>query len=461
MLNEAKSRIAGKKIVTLLLLISLYKTVTGQNVGIGTNAPSASAQLDVSSTNKGVLLPRITTAQRKAIVSPEQGLMVFDSDKRTIMIYEGTRWGQLVYKDSEQAETVSRKDSAGHFSDRFGTSVAMSGDYVIAGSPYADNGANTDQGAAIIFHRVNGNWVQQARLLAADGAVNDRFGISVSINGNYALVGAYQKDGAGADTSRGAAYVFLRTGNVWTQQAKLLASDGAANDHFGYSVSIYGDNIIVGAPDDNVGANTDQGSIYFFSRNGTLWQQDIRLSTPGILNHHGYSVAMGSNHAIAGAPGNSSAHIYIKGASIWSLTSSFTKTNDFGSAVSIDGETAAVGNPTYTGAVYVFVRNTSGFWTEQASIDSPQPQPEDNFGIAVCLKGNQLLIGSPSNISGSGLPGNAFLFTRTGTSWAYTRRVDDSSPNAYAQFGNSVAFDGFNLAIGAHLQSQVYFINIE
>jgi hypothetical protein len=450
-----------KRMAVLVTLLAACQGMVAQNVGIGTTTPNTSAILDIQSSNKGALFPRVTTAQRKAIASPEPGLMVFDTDKRTIMIFEGTRWGQLVYKDSEQVETYSRKDSAGNLGDHFGTCVAMNGDYVIVGSPYADNGSNTDQGAVVIFHRVNGTWVQQARILAADGAVNDQFGFSVSIDSNYAVVGAYKKDGIGTDTGRGAAYVFVRTGNAWTQQAKLQAADGAANDHFAYSVGISGGNIIAGTPDDNLGANADQGSIYFFSRNGVLWQQDIRLTLSGAFNHLGYSVAINGIYAIAGAPGNSSAHMYIKGATGWSLTSSFTKTNEFGAAVSIDGHTAAVGNPTFYGNVFVFTRNGFGIWTEQALIISPQQQTEDNFGISVCVRGNQLLIGSPSNLAGNGSPGNAFIFTRTGTSWTNTKRVDDSSPSAYGQFGNSVALDGFNLAIGAHWQNQVYFLNLE
>jgi FG-GAP repeat len=454
-----------KRSTFFILFIIACHWLQAQSVGIGTTTPHASAQIDVSSTNKGVLLPRITTAQRKAITSPEQGLMVFDTDKRTIMIYEGTRWGQLVYKDSEQAETVRRKDSSGQVSDRLGASVAMSGDYAIAGCPYADNGANTDQGAAIIFERVNGNWVQKAKVWAADGAVNDLFGFSVSISGDYAVVGAYQKDGIGTDTSRGAAYVFVRTGNVWTQQAKLLASDGAANDHFGYSVGISGDNIIIGTPDDNLGANADQGSVYFFSRNGTLWQQDIRLTTSGAFNHFGYSVAISNIYAIVGSPGNSSAIVYVKGTPNWSAISSFTKAGEFGTAVSIDGETAAVGNPnsSATGIVYVFARGAFGIWTEQAFFDSPSPQNDDQFGISVSLNdnGNELLVGSPSTAYGSGGPGTAFIFKRTGVNWGYSRKVDDSSPVSYGRFANSVAFYGFNLVIGAQIQGEIHFLNLE
>jgi FG-GAP repeat len=454
----------------IILFIATHKMALSQSIGIGTTSPNASAQLDITSTTKGTLLPRMTTAQRKAIANPEPGLMVFDTDKRTIMIYEGIRWGQLAYKDSDQmTETIMRKDSLGQVNDRLGASVAIDGEYAIAGSPFADNGATDDQGTAFIFHRINGTWIQEAKLLAADGAAYDLFGYSVSISGNYAVVGAYQKDGAGTDTSRGAAYVFFRTGNVWAQQAKLTAADGLANDHFGYSVGISYDNIIVGAPDDNVGAAADQGSVYFYSRNGTAWQQDIRLSSSGAGNHLGFSVSISSFYAIASAPGNSSASVYINGIPTWAGVSGFTRFGAFGSAVSINGETAAVGdysNNQSQGIVYVFIKGAFGIWTEQTFLYGSSPQPEDAFGFSVSVKGDQLLVGSPATVYAANQPpGSAFLFTRTGTIWTYKRKIEDSSPQAVGQFGNSVAIDGFNMIIGAHFNSsrrgEVHFLNLE
>ncbi|MES2777569.1 MAG: hypothetical protein V4722_25545 [Bacteroidota bacterium] len=462
-----------KKLLSLWIGLISGICLMAQSVGIGTTTPDPSAVLDINSSKKGALLPRMTTAERKAIEGPEPGLMVFDTDKRTIMIFEGTRWGQLVYRDSEQmTETISRIDTSGQSLDKLGTSVAISGEYAIAGSPYADNGANADQGAAIIFHRENGSWVQQAKIRASDGAAGDLFGFSVSISGDYVVVGAYQKDGTGTDTSRGAAYVFLRTGNSWTQQARIMASDGAANDHFGYSVGISVDNIIVGAPDDNVGAEADQGSVYFYHRNNTVWSQDIRLNSSGsgAYNHLGFSVSISSIYAIAGSPGNSAAYIFFRGIPTWSIVGGFIKFGAFGSSVSINGETAVVGNyaalnangDVNVGLVYVFVRGNLGVWVEQAFIQNPANHEEDKFGFSVTVFGNTMLVGAPAGSAQPALPGTVYLYTKFGTTWGFTRKIDDSSPQSYGQFGKSVAMDGFNLIVGANInKGEVHFLNLE
>ena len=119
--------------------------------------------------------------------------------------------------------------------DFFGCSDSIRGDYAIAGADYDDDkGANS--GSAYIFRWDGTAWVQQQKLLASDGAAGDCFGGSVSISGDLAIVGAY-----GDDSDRGSAYIFKRDGTTWVQQQKLIASDGAAKDYFGYPVSISGD----------------------------------------------------------------------------------------------------------------------------------------------------------------------------------------------------------------------------
>jgi hypothetical protein len=113
------------------------------------------------------------------------------------------------------------------------------------------------------FQRSGNTWTQQAKLTASDGSAYDYFGYSVSISGDYALIGA-PYDFIGANTNQGSAYIFQRSGSTWTQQAHLTASDGSAIDFFGISVSISGDYVLIGAYMDDIGTNTDQGSSYFF-----------------------------------------------------------------------------------------------------------------------------------------------------------------------------------------------------
>ncbi len=128
----------------------------------------------------------------------------------------------------------------GESDDEFGNSVSISGDTIIIGSRYDDIGANLAQGSAYVFVRSRATWFLQQKLIASGGADYDYFGFSVAISGETAVVGAYRDD-VGANSNQGSAYVFVRGGATWTQQQKLTASDGAADDGFGYSVAISGD----------------------------------------------------------------------------------------------------------------------------------------------------------------------------------------------------------------------------
>ena len=164
-----------------------------------------------------------------------------------------------------------------------------------------DVGARADQGSAYVFTRSGTVWTQQAKLTAADGTANDSFGISVAISGDTALVGAYTDD-VGGNILQGSAYIFTRSGTNWTQQQKLTASDGAANDRFGFSVALSGGTALVGAWLDDVGANANQGSAYVFKRLGTLWteQQRLTASDGEASDTFGYSVVLSGDTAIIG-----------------------------------------------------------------------------------------------------------------------------------------------------------------
>ena len=161
-----------------------------------------------------------------------------------------------------------------------------------------DNGTNS--GSAYVFKRAGASWAQETKLLPSDGATIDVFGISVSISGDYAVVGAHRDRDNGSFS--GSAYVFKRTDVTWTQEAKLLPSDGAADDQFGISVSISGDYAVVGAQEnDDNGSNS--GSAYLFKRSGTSWAQETKLlaSDGAAADEFGRSVSISGDYAVVGA----------------------------------------------------------------------------------------------------------------------------------------------------------------
>jgi len=144
-------------------------------------------------------------------------------------------WGQCEQKLTALDATAN---------DLFGRSVSVSGDTALVGA-YQDDDAGSGSGSAYVYIRSGVVWSLQQKLTASDAAAGDFFGFSVSVSGDTALVGAYGNDDAG-DTS-GSAYVYVRSGGVWTQQQKLTASDAAVQDYFGSSVSVSGDTTVVGA----------------------------------------------------------------------------------------------------------------------------------------------------------------------------------------------------------------------
>ncbi len=200
----------------------------------------------------------------------------------------------------EQTAKLTAADGGGQ--DFFGISVAISGDTAIVGAFLDDVGANANQGSAYIFVRSGTTWSQQQKLTAADGAAEDVFGVSVAISGETAIVGANEDD-VGANGNQGSAYVFVRSGTTWSQQQKLTAADGAAEDVFGVCVAISGETAIVGANEDDVGANGNQGSAYIFVRSGTTWSQQQKLTaSDGVVeDFFGVSVAISGDTAIVGA----------------------------------------------------------------------------------------------------------------------------------------------------------------
>src|ERR1043166_3360199 len=189
---------------------------------------------------------------------------------------------------SEQAHPVA---SDAHPSAVFGFSMAISGDTAIVGAP--DEPSGTRPGAAYVFTRNGSVWMQQQKLTASDAAAQDQFGISVSISGDTVIVGSYQDDNT-RGMNAGSAYVFTRNGTVWTQQQKLTAADGADDDNFGDSVSISGDTAIVGAYFDDTAAGFNVGSAYVFTRGGTVWtqQQKLTASDGAEIDIFGTSVAI-------------------------------------------------------------------------------------------------------------------------------------------------------------------------
>jgi hypothetical protein len=224
-------------------------------------------------------------------------------------------------------ETAKLTASDGALDDQLGHSVAVSDDTVVVGAWFDNVGPNANQGSAYVFVKPGGGWVsatETAKLTASDGAGNDRFGQSVAASGDTAVVGAYFDDHA-ANANQGSAYVFVKPGGGWvsaTETAKLTASDGAADDRLGQSVAVSGDTVVVGAYFDDVGTNANQGSAYVFVKPDGGWAsgtetEKLTASDGAAGDLFGTSVAVSGETVVVGADGangdRGAAYVFLEG----------------------------------------------------------------------------------------------------------------------------------------------------
>jgi cysteine-rich repeat protein len=362
---------------------------------------------------------------------------------------------------SEQ-QKLTALDGAG--GDLFGSAVSLSVDTAMIGA-FQDDDNGTDSGSAYVFTRSGAVWTQQQKLLASDGEAVDRFGFSVAVAGDTLVVGAPLDDDLG--TNAGATYAFVRSGSVWSEQQKLLASDGEAEDQFGYSVGLSGDTAAVGARlDDDNGVNG--GAVYAFFRTGSVWSEQGKMhgSSSSQSENFGTAVAISGDAVLGGAPMGyrpGISYMYERVGSVWSAEAKIypedagASDEYFGNAVSISGDTAVIGAPSYddglltnSGAAYVFVRSGS-VWTEQQELLASDATANDQFGIAVSISGNTVVVGSAGDDDNGSSSGSAYVFTRTGAVWSEQQKLLAWDGVLGDQLGHAVSLFGDTAVIGALL----------
>ncbi|MBL8857097.1 MAG: hypothetical protein JNL28_01150 [Planctomycetes bacterium] len=413
-------------------------------------------------------------------------------------------------------------------SARLGPAVAVSGDTVVVGSysePSACAGVNCipstvgtllSSGAAYVFVRQGNGWALQAYLKASNPGQDDIFGSAIAISGDTLVIGAEREASAATgingnqlDNSApqaGAAYVFVRVGGTWSQQAYLKASNTLTFTNFGRAVAISGDTIVIGAHMERsnaTGVNGNQldtsmlqsGAAYVFERTGSVWAQTayLKASNTNAGDNFGDSVAVDADTIVVGARledsaatgvnGNGAdnsltdsgaAYVFKRQGSVWSgpdylKPSNPSDTSYFGDEVGISRDSIVIGSPFhpgagggFAGAAYVFVRST-GTWSEQGYLTPAISDGYDRFGHSVSITGDRVLVGTPfpgGTASGiDGIPisgaarfsGAAYEFNRVGQSWVQMHYIKSTSNQTNGRFGSHVrtAEDtGVVLAVG-------------
>ena len=289
----------------------------------------------------------------------------------------------------------------GELADMFGISVDIAGDYIVVGS-YQAVGVTGNTGAAYIFWNNGTSWEQQAKVFANDGESADNLGKSIAISGDYMVAGADNKD-----FGTGAAYVFHRENTTWSQVAKLIEPDGEMNDYFAHSVDISGDYIVAGAWQNNaVGSNS--GAVYVFKNNSSVWEYDNKLTAEDAVvdDGFGYSVSVSGNYIIAGAHGDDgskgSAYIFYNNSGEWTqqakiISDDGNSEDFFGKSVSISGDYAIVGaqrndaSKSEEGAAYLYVRN-GNYWSQQEKFTASDANDTGLFGYCVTIENDFALV---------------------------------------------------------------------
>ena len=382
-----------------------------------------------------------------------------DAGAAYVFVRSGGVWSQQAYL----------KASNTNVGDQFGFSVAISGDTIVVGANQEDSAATgingnqndnsaTSAGAVYVFTRSGTTWLQQAYLKASNTNAQDNFGYSVGISGDTIIVGAYGEssnattiNGNQADNSAagaGAAYIFTRSGGIWSQQAYLKASNAETGDSLGWSVAISGDTAVVGAINEDsnaTGSNGNQannsassaGAAYVFVRSGGVWSQQayLKASNPEANDMFGWAIAISGDTVVVGSYGEDSAATGINGN---------------------QSDNSAL----LAGAAYVFARSGTT-WTQQAYLKASNTGAGDGFGTSLGVSGETIIVGgsveasSATGINGDGSnnsaasAGAAYVFARAGSTWVQQAYLKSSNTGAGDRFGSAVAISGDTAVVGA------------
>ncbi|MCH2154305.1 MAG: FG-GAP repeat protein [Phycisphaerales bacterium] len=313
--------------------------------------------------------------------------------------------------------------------DYFGTSVAISGDWILIGANEDDDN-DSNSGSAYLFQRQgDGTWSEIQKLIASDGATKDRFGQSVAISGETAIIGAWKDDDNGSNS--GSAYLFQQQDDgSWAEVQKLTASDGTGGEYFGWSVSISGEQALVGAYYDDSDAAEACGSAYLFERqDDETWveQQKLVASDSADNDFFGMSVSVSADAAVVGVPndddvgsGSGSAYVFQRqDDDTWSEAQKLTATNtgNFGDSVAIFddmiliGSTLAGNDEVYSGAAFLYQRQADDSWIEFRKLTPSDGETSDNFGERVAISAGTALIASINDDDHGTSSGSAYIYT--------------------------------------------------
>ncbi|MFO0872734.1 MAG: hypothetical protein U0575_02005 [Phycisphaerales bacterium] len=344
----------------------------------------------------------------------------------------------------------------------FGSAVAVNGDWIAVGVPGKDA---TTAGRVEVFHRVAEVWSPAGILMPIASALDDRFGVALSMQGDTLLVGAERA--AGAAATSGVAYIFRLTDGRWQEEATLLAEDGQPLDHFGWDVALDGDHALVGALGrDDFGSSS--GAAYLFKRAGTQWALEATLLAPDAAegDQFGYSVEMDSGIIAIGAIADDDAESLLAGSVRifeldrwgWTQTANLNAAESlyrtanpfFGMVMALRGGTllvtAKIGSST-SGTLLAYERVGDG-WTEPRLVIAPSGLTSGRQSLTLAPTGDVAVWGARNPSPSGSTTTAAAILHRDAAGWYVERQVAPPAPVSAASGATSAAFDGQTMVVG-------------
>lgn len=417
------------------------------------------ARLESDQTDSGFGADVALDGDRLAVGAP--GLTGDTYGQGAVQIFErsGTTWvpaGEL----SEGGGDLDEEDG-------FGYAVAVDGTTAVVGARLDAGPTSPNEGSAYVFVRDSQGWQLQAHLVAPD-AMNYYacFGWAVALDGNTLAVGAPGRPGP-AGYGHGVIYVFVRTGQDWSLEQILAAAGSDAGGQLGASIDLQGDTLVAGAWRYGGTGARSIGAVYIFTRSGGTWTERTHLTRSGAKAYDvfGCDVCLDGTTLAVGVLGydgpagtnQGMVQVFVGSGASWSLQRQITPSPahayaDFGTAVDLAGDTLLVGSPGYDGyavnqgSAWVFTRSGST-WTQNARLRPSDPQEGNNFGAALALQGSTAVIGSDA--MDRTRPGTTYLFTNEAGTWTQALKLNATDPADADRFGRSVSLDGDLLLVGA------------
>ncbi len=343
--------------------------------------------------------------------------------------------------------------SDGAQSDLFGTALDIEGDTIMVGSPQHYAAGLVYAGAVYAFERSSGSWNERAKLIADTPVVAAGFGASVSLSGTTVVIGAPQ-----TDFSRGAAHVFVRNAEQWSEQQVLLANDGNYQHYFGGSVAVEGERVVVGAANASTPGGDNQGAAYVWVRNGSTWTQEQKIfeTQSTLFEGYGSAVAISQGRVLVGSPrqrrfgpaGEGVVHAFEEQDGVWTLRQQFSNsaTLYFGYALAMSGDTVLIGTDYDQAFAYTFPGSQ---WAPESPLIASDGAALSGLGRAVAVEGDTAVIASvaydtldPAN------RGGVFVFERQGDAWVFRQSLRRTSGAAVTAYSPSFNLSGNHLLVG-------------